>query len=31
MIRLFFHYLTRGHGARIAFRLARNRKRESAL
>lgn len=30
MLRLFAHYLRRGHGPRIAFRLARNRAREIA-
>lgn len=29
MLRLFFHYLRRGHTTRIAWRLACNRKRET--
>lgn len=29
MLRLFAHYLRRGYGPRIAFRLARSRVREA--
>lgn len=29
MFRLFAHYLRRGYGPRISFRLARNRIRET--
>lgn len=29
MLRLFAHYLRRGYGPRIAFRLARGRMREA--
>lgn len=31
MIKLIRHYLQRGHSLRIAYRLARNRLRESRL
>ncbi len=30
MLRLFAHYIRRGYGPRIAYRLARGRMRESA-
>lgn len=30
MLRLFAHYLRRGYGPRISFKLARGRVRESA-
>lgn len=30
MIRIFMHYLRRGYGTRLSFRLARNRMRESS-
>lgn len=31
MLRLFLHYLQRGYGPRISFRLARGRQREARL
>ncbi len=30
MIRLFAHYVRRGYGLRVSFKLARNRYREAA-